>query len=120
MYLIFQPKEFLSQYRIANSINQTENAKVLTYDVMDGGFFTTAGIMPANKFYCFHNNETAYTEITAEKDRLIKEGYFDYIVTYHACNCNWENYKLISEETGLYVGDDGIKITEGYKLYKRI
>lgn len=120
MYLIFQPKEFLSQYRIANTINQTENAKVLTYDVMDSGFFTTAGILPANKFYCFHNNETAYTDITAEKERLIKEGFFDYIVTYHFCECNWDNYKFIGEETGLYVGNDGMKITEGYKLYKRI
>ena len=120
MYLIFQPKEFLSQYRIANTINQTENAKILTYDVMDSGFFTAAGVLPANKFYCFHNNETAYTAVSEEKERLIKEGYFDYIVTYYFCECNWENYKFIGEETGIYVGNDGKKITEGYKLYKRV
>lgn len=120
LYLIFKPKEFLSQYRVANTINQTQNAKVLTYDVMDSGFFTTAGILPANKFYCFHNNETAYTDISEEKNRLIKEGFFDYIVTYYFCEPNWKNYKKIAEETGPYVGNDGKMITEGYKIYKRI
>ena len=119
LYLILQPKEFLSQYRIAETIKQTENAKVLTYDVMDAGFFTAAGIMPSNRFYCFHNNETEYKEVAEEKNRLIKEGFYDYIITYYHCEAAWDNYEQVQEETGLYVGNDCKVITEGYKLYKR-
>ena len=119
MYLIFKPKDFLSQYRIANTISRTDNAKVLTYDVMDAGFFTAAGLLPANRFYCFHNNENEYTEVADEKNRLIKEGFYDYIVTYYFCECNWDNYEQIQEESGLYAGNDRKLITEGYKLYKR-
>lgn len=119
LYLILQPKEFLSQYRIAETIKQTENAKVLTYDVMDAGFFTAAGIMPSNRFYCYHNNETEYKEVAEEKNRLIKEGFYDYIVTYYHCEAAWDNYEQVQEETGLYAGNDCKVITEGYKLYKR-
>ena len=119
MYLIFKPKEFLSQYRIANTISKTTNAKVVTYDVMDAGFFTAAGILPANRFYCFHNNENEYKEVAEERNRLIKEGFYDYIVTYYFCEGNWDNYELVQEETGLYAGNDRKLITEGYKLYKR-
>ena len=106
MYLIFKPKDFLSQYRIANTISRTDNAKVLTYDVMDAGFFTAAGLLPANRFYCFHNNENEYTEVADEKNRLIKEGFYDYIVTYYFCECNWDNYEQIQEESGLYAGNE--------------
>ena len=120
MYLILKPKEFLSQYRVANTISRTENAKVVTYDVMDSGFFTAAGILPSNRFYCFHNNENEYTEVAEEKNRLIKESFYDYIITYYHCDSKWDNYVLIQEETGPYAGNDGKLITEGYKLYKKV
>jgi hypothetical protein len=120
MYLIFKPKDFLSQYRIADTIARTENARVVTYDVMDSGFFTAAGILPSNRFYCFHNNENEYTEVAEEKNRLIKEGFYDYIVTYYFCDAKWDNYELIREEIGQYAGNDGKLITEGYKLYKKV
>lgn len=119
LYLIFQPKEFLSQYRIAETIKQTENAKVLTYDVMDAGFFTAAEIMPCNRFYCFHNNENEYKAVEEEKNRLIKEGFYDYIVTYYHCEASWDNYEQVQEETGLYAGNDKKLITEGYRLFKK-
>ena len=75
---------------------------------------------PINSIVSTTMKQHTYTAVSEEKERLIKEGYFDYIVTYYFCECNWENYKFIGEETGIYVGNDGKKITEGYKLYKRV
>ena len=121
MYLFLQPKDSLAQYRIAETINEeTSNAKVLTYDVMDSGFYTAAGIMPQNRFYCFLNIEKSYPAILEEQNRLIEEGYYDFIVTYYFYEPEWDNYRLIEEEVVPYVDYGGEKTLEGYKLYKRI
>ena len=120
LYLIFKPKSYLTQFRIAETINQTSDAKVLTYDVMDCGFYTSAGILPCNRFFCFLNIEDSYTDILDEQNRLIQEGYFDYIITSYFYESNWDNYELVQEEIGEYVTYDKTPILEGNKLYKRI
>lgn len=120
MYLFLQPKQAVTQYRIADIIKETPGAKVLTYDVMDAGFYTTAEILPSNRFYCFLNIESNYPAILEEQNRLISEGYFDYIVTTSFCECNWEHYELAAEESGIYVDHSGEKCLDCYRLYKRI
>ena len=120
MYLIFQPKEFLSQYRMAKIINQTQDAKILTYDVMDAGFYTAAGILPSNRFFCYLNIEKTYPAIREEQDRLIEEGYYDYIITSFFCEKEFENYELIEEDTHPFVDFTGEMIKDGFRLYKRI
>ena len=119
-YLIFQKKEFLAQFRYAETINQTPNARILTYDVMDSGFYTAAGLLPQNRFFCFLNIESSYPAILEEQNRLIEAGYFDYIVTSFFCECDWDNYVLIREETDTYIDYTGEKTLYGYRLYKRI
>lgn len=119
MYLIFQPKTYLAQYRFAETINQTPNAKVLTYDVMDAGFYTAAGILPSNR-YCAHKMfGDNYPQLREEQDRLISEGYFDYVVTSFFCECDWDNYVLIKEEKDTCVDYTGKKALDGFRLYKR-
>lgn len=119
MYLIFKPRDFLSQFRIAETIKETPDAKLLTYDVMDSGFFTSADIMPSNRFYCFLNIESTYPAILEEQNSLIESGYYDYIVTSYYFEADWDNYELVQTETGEYA--DAYELyTEGYKLYKRI
>ena len=119
-YLIFQKKEFLAQFRYAETINQTPDARILTYDVMDSGFYTAAGLLPQNRFFCFLNIESGYPAILEEQNRLIEAGYFDYIVTSFSCECDWDNYVLVREETDTYVDYTGEKALDGYRLYKRI
>ena len=120
LYLMLKPKTFLSQFRIAETINQTPDAKILTYDVMDSGFYTSAGLMPQNRFFCYLNIEENYPAIREEQDRLVREGYFDYIVTSYFFNYDLEKYELVQEESSVYIDFTGEGILDGYKLYKRI
>ncbi len=120
LYLIFKPRDFVPQVRIAETIKQTPDAKVLTYDVMDAGIYAAAEVLPQNRFFCYLNIEKSYPALLEEQDRLISEGYFDYIVTTFFCEPDWDNYELVQEETGAYVDYTGIEILDGYRLYKRI
>ncbi len=120
LYLILKPRSFLSQFRIAETIKQTPDAKVLTYDVMDSGFYAAAEVMPQNRFFCYLNIEENYPAIREEQDRLVSEGYFDYIVTTYFFNLDMEKYELVQEESSVYIDYTGEGILDGYKLYKRI
>lgn len=119
-YLIFCSKQTLPQYQIAETISKTPDAKVLVYDFIDSGYFTTAGILPANRYFCYLNIEENYPDILEEQDRLIEEGYFDYIVTTYFFEEEWDNYEFVREGTGPYVNYDRQSYYEGYKLYKRV
>ena len=110
----------MAQWRYADTIKQTPNAKILTYDIMDSGFYTSAGLLPQNRFYCYLKIETEYPAILEEQHRLIKEGFYDYIITTYFCEEKWENYKLIREETDTYIDYTGEKALDGFRLYKRV
>lgn len=120
MYLIFKPKTALAQYLMAETINQTPDAKVLTYDVMDAGFYTAAGIMPCNRYCADKQFGDSYPQLREEQDRLISEGYFDYIVTTYFCEEEWDNYELVQEEAVPFVDFTGKPILDAYRLYKKI
>lgn len=120
MYLFLQPKQYLSQYRIAETIKQTPDAKVLTYDFMDSGFYTAAEILPANKYYCYNNIADQFPAIREEQNKLIEEGYYDYVVTTYFAEFDSENYELIQEESSKFVDYTSKPILDYYKLYKRV
>ena len=121
MYLIFKPKSYLAQFRIAETINETPNAKILTYSVMDEGFYTAADLLPQSRFFGAGKNlESTYPDLLDEQDKLIEEGYFDYIITKYYFEEDWDNYVLIQEEIDPYVDFTGEKVQIGFKLYKRI
>ena len=120
MYLFLKPKQFLSQYRIAETIKQTPDAKVITYDFMDSGFFTAAEILPSNKYYCYNNIADSFPAIREEQNRLIEEGYYDYVITTYFCDFESDNYELIQEESSLFVDYTSEPILDYYKLYKRV
>lgn len=120
LYLLLKPKDELVQYRMAEIINQTPDAKILTYDVMDSGFYTAAGLMPSNRFFCYLNIERNYPAILEEQNRLIEEGYFDYIVTSYFFEEELDNYELILIDTHTFIDYTGLKEQEGFKLYKKV
>ena len=118
-YLILKPKDYLAQYRFAEVINQTPDAKILTYDIMDCGFYTAAGVLPHNRYYCYLAMEKDFPEILEQQDRLIKEGYFDYLVTTYNFEGPLDNYEQILQEYDIHVDYYGGRGPVGYKLYKR-
>ena len=120
MFLILCSRNDLPQFRISETIKETPDSKVLVYDFIDNGYYTAAGILPANRYFCYLNIEDNYPVILEEQDKLIEEGYFDYIVTSHFYEPEWDNYEYVQEEIGTYVNYDRKTIIEGYKLYKRV
>lgn len=118
-YLLNVSKAELSQFIFADIINQTDDPKVLTYDVMDAGFYTAADILPANRFFCYLNSKTSFPEIGEEQERLIEEGYFDYIVTY-SDEYDWDNYELILTDTDPYCDFTKELYLDQHCLYQRI
>ena len=119
-YLFMQPKTVLAQFLMADTIDRTPDAKLLTYDVMDAGFYTAAELLPSNKYCADKQFDDNYPLLREEQDRLISEGYFDYIVTSYFCEAEWDNYELIQEEAVPYIDYTGEEILDGYKLYKKI
>ena len=120
MYLIFRSKQLLPQFQLAETISQTPDAKVLVYDFIDSGYYTTSGIMPSNKYFCYLNIEQNYPAILEEQNRLIEEGYFDYIIVSYFYEEDWDNYEYVGEATGPYVNYNRKSVYEGYKLYKLV
>ena len=60
------------------------------------------------------------TDSSASSNRLINEGYYDYVVTSHSCDLKWSNYVLVQEETCTYIDYTGEKCLDAYKLYKKV
>ena len=100
---LFKPKKDNVQFQFANLINTKENATLLNYKFLDGGFYTASGIVPNMKYFCREN--LPLKEMWDAQENYIKEGKTDFIVT--------RNNKLNSKN---YVGI----ATEGnYRLYER-
>ena len=117
-YLLLKPAKDIPQFKFAEEINKTENPKILTFDIMDAGFYTSAGILPSNRFFCFLNIEKDWSAILDEQGRLIDEGYFDYIICYDD-DYDWELYELCRTETTPVCDFTGTLATDQFCLYKR-
>lgn len=115
--LMLKPYDELPQAIFAQKINETPNARILTYDFMDNGFFTAAGLLPANRFYTYLNIEDELPELRESQEELIEEEYFDYIITNN--QYEWDNYCIIiqSEYSIPYV--DGNSYNYLFYLYGR-
>lgn len=118
-YLLTVPREDLAQYKFAEIINETEDPKVLTYDIIDGGFYLAAGISPSNRYFTTMNFIENNTEACEEQNRLISEGYFDYIVTY-SDEYDWDNYEIVARDEDPYCDFTKILYTDGHCLYRRV
>lgn len=78
-YLLSFSKSDLPQYQFAEIISEKENATLLNYRFLDGGFYTTAGIVPNCKYFC--NLNIPLNEIKETQDAFIQSGQVDYVVT---------------------------------------
>lgn len=106
----------IAQYQFAEVINSRENATLLNYGSLDGGFYTAAGVVPSCKYFCMTNN-AALTEMAEQQDKYVKQGVTDYVVT---CSAQeppeflTENYSLVGEKGETYGPAENI-----YRLYER-
>ncbi len=78
VYYMFRKKETLVQYKFAQTISQTENATILNYSFLDGGFYLFADYLPQNKFFCTLNNKLDAMEEEHERMLLNKE--IDFVI----------------------------------------
>ncbi len=110
-YMIGYAKEELPQYKFNDIISQTEDASMLNYKFLDGGFYTVGGSVPKCRFFCGFNIPYSVDE----QDKYAAEGKTDYIIT---CNkkYDFENYECISSE----VFESRKSVFSTYYLYKKI
>jgi hypothetical protein len=109
-YLLKYKKEELPQYRFADIISKTENATLMNYGFLDGGFYTAAGIIPDCRVFCHLN---LLLDLDAEQNSYIIEGRTDYIVTRDQ-ELTADNYSCVDICEFFYEGKVRV-----YRLYRK-
>ncbi|MDD6200437.1 MAG: hypothetical protein PUB93_04120 [Firmicutes bacterium] len=78
-YLMDYEKEDLPPYRFAQTISQAEDAKILNFGFLDGGFYYAADVLPNCEFFCTLNiNAPDMWQIQRE---CIENGEVDFVIT---------------------------------------
>jgi len=78
-YLMGTDKMQMPQYRFAETINRVENATLLNYGFLDGGFYYASGVLPTSKYFCKLNLDLP--EIQESHKKAIEAEQFDFLVT---------------------------------------
>lgn len=118
---LLKNKKHYAQYIFAEIIGQKENASVLNYGFLDGGFYLTTGNQPT--FYYFMKNNIPYKnypEMMDEQDRYVKEAIPDYVIAKHTLSKERfillkKNYHEIKSHHQL----DDYDVPVTYILYER-
>ena len=79
LYLTHYQKDDTVQYRFAKTIQTVEDATLLNYGFLDGGFYYASGATPACRYFCYFNINSP--EMWEEQDNCIINGEADFIVT---------------------------------------
>jgi hypothetical protein len=93
-YLMQYEKQDMPQYQFAEIIRQKENATLLNYGFLDGGFYTVAEIVPNCKAFCALNIPLA--EMNEMQQYYVENGLCDFIVT-RSRELDLENYECVAE-----------------------
>lgn len=78
-YLLGEKRENMPQYQFAETICQVEDATLLNYGFLDGGFYYAADVLPTNHFFCTLN--ISLSEMWQEHRETIRNGEVDFVVT---------------------------------------
>ena len=79
VYLMGTPKEEMPQYRFAATINTVEDATLLNYGFLDGGFYYAADVIPNCYFFCQLN--VVAPEMFETQRTFVNEGKATFVVT---------------------------------------
>lgn len=110
-YLLFANKEDMPQYKFAKIIQQSDDASLLNYGFLDGGFYTVSDVVPSGKFFCTLNIHL--DEMYNEMNRYIDEGLTEFVVT-RGSMLDSPNYTCIATEKYYFEGG-----MQTYYLHKR-
>ena len=78
-YLMAYKKEDHPAYRFAQTINTVEDATILNYGFLDGGFYYAAGVDPSCKFFCTLNINAP--DMWSSQRDAINNGDVDFVIT---------------------------------------
>ncbi len=112
VYMLKVKKQELPQYQFAEIILKEENPTLLNYGFLDGGFYTTTGIVPNCPYFCTLN--APLEDMKKTQQRFIDEGLVDFVVT-RGEKLSVENYKCVKECTFVFEEQD-----RNYYLYQLI
>ena len=113
-YLMLTPKAEMPQYRFKRVIEESgiTEPTLLNYGFLDGGFYTTTGIVPHTKYFC--RLGIFLTEMLIQQDRYAENGIPDFIVTCGEKPEEFSRYTPIDSAPFDYEGG-----RHTYWLYKR-
>lgn len=115
-YLMTYEKEELPAYQFAETINQVEDAKILNYGFLDGGFYHAADVTPNCRYFCTLNINTP--DMWSTQRECIENGDVDFVITrrypLHRYSPDSSAYSLVDETTFYF---EGVEFT--YYLYQR-
>lgn len=116
-YLMEYEKEDMPAYRFAQIINTVDDAKILNYGFLDGGFYYAADVLPSCEFFCTLNIDAP--DMWAIQRECIQSGKVDFVITrtytldqYTATS---KGYELVDQCTCYF---EGVDFT--YYLYQKI
>lgn len=99
-YLLQYEKEDMPQYKFAEIINSVDNATLLNYHFLDGGFYFASNILPENKYFYFSNLPAP--EMEADQNRMIEDKEADFVITRNNTLDEYldtTDYVLVAEDT---------------------
>lgn len=117
LYLASYAKEDLPAYRFAQTINQVENARILNYGFLDGGFYYAADVLPTCEFFCTLNINAP--DMWSTQRQCINNGEVDFVITRRyelsRYSANADLYTLVDQATFWF---EGVDFT--YYLYQKL
>ena len=102
-YLMFASKDEMPQYQFSEIISTVEDATLLNYGFLDGGFYTVSGIVPNCKYFCKINMDLDVMMET--QDAYVEQGLVDFVVT-RSSELDADNYECVAECTYYFEGTD--------------
>lgn len=93
-YMLLEKKENMPQYKFAEIIKRYDNPTLINYGFLDGGFYTTTGIVPNCRSFCITNFPSK--ELTDLQSEYCEKGLCDFIVTRDS-EISFDKYEKISE-----------------------
>lgn len=99
-YLLQYKKEDMPQFKFAKIIHQVDDATILNYHFLDGGFYFAAEYIPENKYISFTN--LPLEEMAAEQNRIVENAEVDFVITRNdelEEYIDTPKYNLIAKET---------------------
>lgn len=79
LYLIGKSRESMPQYRFAEIINEVDNATLLNFGFLDGGFYYAADVTPSCHFFCTLNVQAP--DMWATQYASVEQAKTDFVVT---------------------------------------